>query len=261
METVHWLIKKARQKIMDHQYLINEVLADRYKIEKVLQNGSYGIIYLCEDLHTGTQCVVKQMRKSKGKENTENYHQETTILQQLSHPGIPALIETFSFEDKQFFSMEFVEGKNVEDTLFATGQQYTEKECLEIVRKLTGIVCYIHQQGVYHGDIRIPNVLLHHSHLYLIDFGLASNLHTDKRLKKQQALLAQDDFFDVGDFLLFLLYSSYDGKIKKRGSWTEELSLHPQTTLLLKRLLNITEPYQQCEEIQSDLEKAISQLT
>ncbi|WP_166786772.1 serine/threonine protein kinase [Jeotgalibacillus salarius] len=257
MEAVHWMIKKARQKIMDREYPAGEIINGRYQIEKVLQNGSYGIIYLCQDLSTGQTCVVKQMRKSKRKENAENYLQETAILKLLDHPGIPSLIDTFSYEGEQFFSMAFVEGKNVEDTLFATGQQYTEKECLPIIEQLTFIVCYIHDQGVFHGDIRIPNVLLHNGKIHLIDFGLASNLGAESGLKTQREQLAQDDFFDLGDFLLFLLYSSYDGDIKKGRSWTEELHLKPQTTLLLKRLLGITKPYQQCADILTDIRKAI----
>ncbi|MDZ5710662.1 serine/threonine protein kinase [Jeotgalibacillus haloalkalitolerans] len=260
MEAVRWLIKKARQRLMDHQFSVSEKLAGRYQIEKVLQNGSYGIIYLCRDLNTSQPCVVKQMRKSKRRENVENYAQETAILKQLDHPGIPALIEAFSYEGEQFFSMEFVKGKNVEDTLFSTGQQYTEKECLEIVQKLAEIVCAIHHQGVFHGDIRIPNVLLHNGDLHLIDFGLASKLDADSGLKTPREKLAQDDFFDLGDFLLFLLYSSYDGDTKKGRPWTEELSLHPDTTVLLKRLLGISEPYQQCGDILADMKKVISML-
>lgn len=257
MDALRWMMKKTRQRMMDHQFQPGEVLAGRYDIEKVLQNGSYGIIYLCHDQKTGQTCVVKQMRKSKKKENAENYLQETAILKLLDHPGIPSLVATFSYESEQFFSMTFVEGKNVEDTLFATGQQYTEKECLAIVEQLTGIVCYIHDQGVFHGDIRIPNVLLHNGEIHLIDFGLANRLEADNVLNTQREKLAQDDFFDLGDFLLFLLYSSYDKDIKKGRPWTEELHLELQTTLLLKRLLGITKPYQQCADILTDIRKAI----
>ncbi|WP_227394973.1 serine/threonine protein kinase [Jeotgalibacillus aurantiacus] len=244
---------------MDRRYSVNEILAGRYQIEKVLQNGSYGIIYLCEDLNTDNKCVVKQMRKSKRKENIENYAKETEILQQLNHPGIPAFIEAFSHGEEVFFSMEFVEGKNVEDTLFASGQQYSEKECLALLKKLTEIVCYIHQNGIFHGDIRIPNVLLHGEEVHLIDFGLANTLR-DGDLKECE-LLAQDDFFDLGDFLLFLLYSSYEGDTKRNQPWTEELRLHPQTTLLLKRLLKIERPYYHCEEVLEDIDNLISQPT
>lgn len=261
MEVIHWMIKKVRQRIMDQQYSIDQTLAGRYEIEKVLQNGSYGIIYLCWDLDANQRCVVKQMRKSKRKENAENYKQETTILQMLDHAGIPKLIETFGYDDEQFFSMEFVEGKNVEDTLFDTKQKYSEKECLVIVKKLTAIICYIHEKGVFHGDIRIPNVLLHNDELHLIDFGLAHNLHTDDKAKENGEQLARDDFFDIGDFLLFLLYSSYDGETKRNRPWTEELSLHPKTTHILKRLLQIESPYHQCEVILTDIGEAISLLS
>ncbi len=261
MEVIHWMIKKVRQRMMDQQYSIGQILAGRYKIEKVLQNGSYGIIYLCWDLDASQRCVVKQMRKSKRKENAENYKQETTILQMLDHAGIPKLLGTFIYEEEQFFSMEFVKGKNVEDTLFDTKQQYSEKECLEIVKKLTAIICYIHKKGVFHGDIRIPNVLLHQDELHLIDFGLAHNQHTENEAKELREQLARDDFFNIGDFLLFLLYSSYDGETKRNRPWTEELSLHPKTTHILKRLLQIESPYHQCEAILTDIREAITLLS
>ncbi|QHT46329.1 protein kinase [Bacillus sp. SB49] len=259
METVHWLWKRVRQKLMDRPYGRNEVLAERYQIKKVLQNGSYGIIYLCKDLNAGDTCVVKQMRKSKGKENKENYEEETSILQRLKHPGIPALIETFSFDGEAFFSMEFIEGKNVEDTLFASNQKYSEKECLELVQKLMGIVCYIHQNDVFHGDIRIPNVLLHEGEVHLIDFGLAHTLDTKDHVQRER--LARDDFFDVGDFLLFLLYSSYEGDTKRNRPWTEELTLHPLTTKLLKRLLEMGPPYNNGEEILGALEQVLARIS
>ncbi|MGP4063471.1 protein kinase family protein [Oceanobacillus sp. M65] len=216
---------------------------------------------MCWDLDASQRCVAKQMRKSKKKENAENYKQETTILQLLDHAGIPKLIEIFEYEDEQFFSMEFVEGKNVEDTLFDKKQQYSEKECLEIIKKLTAIICYIHDKGVFHGDIRIPNVLLHNDELHLIDFGLAHNLHTDNKAIDRKEQLARDDFFDIGDFLLFLLYSSYDGETKRNRPWTEELSLHPKTTHILKRLLQIESPYPQCEAVLTDIREAISLLS
>ncbi|WP_208591927.1 protein kinase domain-containing protein [Gracilibacillus suaedae] len=261
MEAIHWIIKKARQAMMDHQYAIDQTLGQRYKIEKVLQNGSYGIIYLCWDLDSQQRCVVKQMRKSKKKENVENYKQETAILQMLDHLAIPKLIDTFVYQDKQFFSMEFIEGKNIEDALFDSEQKYNEIECLKMLKQLTSIICYLHEKGVVHGDIRIPNVLVHHGKLCLIDFGLALNLHTDNKAREQQEHLVQEDFFDLGDFLLFLLYSSYDEETKKDRPWTEELSLDPKTTHLLKRLLQIDEPYRRCEDVLTDIVEAITLLS
>ncbi|GAA5416861.1 putative serine/threonine-protein kinase YbdM [Paraliobacillus ryukyuensis] len=257
MEIIHGLIKKMRQTIMDHHYRIGEKLAGRYIIKKLLQNGSYGIIYLCWDLEANQKCVVKQMRKSKQKESEENYIEETTILAQLDHPAIPKLIETFEYQANHFFAMEFIEGKNIEDALFASKHKYSEKECVELTKKLITIVCYIHNNGVIHGDLRIPNVLLHNGELFVIDFGLAHNLHADEMAKVHQTQLHQEDFFDIGEFLLFLLYSSYQGETKKNRAWTEELHLHPKTTAMLKRLLQINTPYEQCEPILADVDEVL----
>ncbi|WP_163971111.1 serine/threonine protein kinase [Oceanobacillus halotolerans] len=261
MEAIHWIIKKLRQAMLDRQYSINETLAGKYKIKEVLRNGSYGIIYLCLDLDSGRKCVVKQMRKSKKKENEQNYKQETAILNMLNHSCIPKLMQTFTYQNNQFFSMEFIEGQNLESILFDLKKQYDEKDCLVLFKELATITCYIHGKGIVHGDIRIPNVIINKDRLYVIDFGLAHDLNTDYLNKETEKKLVQEDFYDLGEFLLFLLYSTYDDKSKKDQPWTEELILHSKTTSILKRLLQIDEPYRSDKEILKDIDQAIKNLS
>lgn len=62
--------------------------------------------------------------------------------------------------------------KNIEDTLFATKQQYGEKECFELIKKLTTIVCYIHKQDGMRSDIRIPNIVLRRGRLIYASFWI-----------------------------------------------------------------------------------------
>ncbi|KAB8139381.1 serine/threonine-protein kinase [Gracilibacillus oryzae] len=253
MELIYWLMKRICQKIMDKTYPSQSILAERYKIEKVLGDGSYGIAYLCIELESGSKCVVKQMRKSKKKENEKMYKQETAALQLFDHPSIPYLIETFTYEGNHFFSMEFIEGDNLEDLLFSKKKVFNEAEALLFFRQLLEIVAYTHKQGIAHCDIRIPNVMLSDNQIYLIDFGLSQCL--DNIHKKE---IVQDDFFDLGDFLLFILYSTYDAKSKKNRPWTEELHLHNQTTGILKKLLQIEQPYSNVHEIITDVHHAIN---
>ncbi|MGP4041134.1 protein kinase domain-containing protein [Gracilibacillus sp. D59] len=249
MEVIRWIIKKLWQTLMDKTFSPIHILANRYKVEKVLGEGSYGIVYLCWDLNTSGKCVVKQMRKSKRKENETMYKQETAVLSILNHPSIPKLMETFTYQNNMFFAMEFIDGENLEDLLFTKKKQYQEKEALLFFKELLEIVQHIHKKGVAHGDIRIPNVIMNNERLFLIDFGLSQNLH-----KKN----VQDDFYDLGDFLLFILYSTYDAPSKKNQPWTKELNLQTNTTCILKKLLQIEEPYQNVNDILQDVNHAIS---
>ncbi|UQX56877.1 hypothetical protein M5V91_05810 [Cytobacillus pseudoceanisediminis] len=68
--------------------------------------------------------------------------------------------------------------------------------------------------------------------------------------------MKQQDYYDLGEILLYLLYTTYSSKNKKALPWTEELSLEKETVYLLKRLLQIKEPYLNISEISTDLHAA-----
>ena len=69
--------------------------------------------------------------------------------------------------------------------------------------------------------------------------------------------MKQQDYYDLGEILLYLLYTTYSSKNKKALPWTEELSLEKETVYLLKRLLQINEPYSNTSEISTDLHAAL----
>ena len=76
---------------------------------------------------------------------------------------------------------------------------------------------------------------------------------------KQEDILEmkQQDYYDLGEILLYLLYTTYPLQNKKALPWTEELSLEKETVYLLKRLLQIKEPYSTVNEIAADLHTAL----
>lgn len=263
------LIRKIYQFFVDIAFEPGKIINERYEITRVIGMGSYGIVYECRNLNTGQKTALKQLRPSKRKnpEEVGMFEKEISIFGVLKHKQIPALQNHFIFEGHRFYVMDFIEGKNLEDVLFRSKRVFTEKESLLLIRRLFEVVDFLHQHDVYHGDLRIANVILQNGFPILIDFGLAENFcagnhasssrpslfkkgkHSMTRLQLQQ-----DDYYDLGDLLLFLLYSSFPGKSKKALPWIEELSLKPSTTLLLKHLLGIDQPYNDAKAIFSDLD-------
>lgn len=112
-------------------------------------------------------------------------------------------------------------------------------------------------------DLRIPNMLLKNKELFLIDFGLSEHRiavdpsHTSFSTKEDILDMKLQDYYDLGEILLYLLYTKYSSKNKKALPWTEELSLEKETVYLLKRLLQIKEPYTNTSEISTDLHAAL----
>jgi serine/threonine-protein kinase len=266
------LFQKLIELWRDRPYQIGRVLNGRYRITRLLGRGSYGISYLCEDLQSDEPVVVKQVLPSKrrGPKGKPVYDYETGLLATLDHPGIPKLLDKFSWRGQLFFAMEYMDGPNVEELIFEKGERFDEAAALRTVRELTELVAYVHEQGIVHRDLRIPNVILRRGRLCLIDFGLARRLgdrptqaaenfndyEMEKQLRREVAFTS--DFYALGHFLLFLLYSTYDDESEVERSWEEELTLHPATRHLLRRMLQLEEPFADVRELQQALDAALA---
>ncbi len=242
---------------IDRPYKPQSLIANQYEVKRVIGMGSYGITYLCKNKKTRERCVVKQIRPSKLRNvDTSFYQMEAEILASLDHVRIPKLQDAFRFKRNQFLVMDYIEGTNLEDLLFDQYDRFNELEALKFLKGLIDIVAYLHMQEISHGDLRIPNVMVKNAQIYVIDFGLAVTL---KDKSGQEALeLIQKDLYDLGDFLLFLLYSSYDPTSRKDRPWTEELTIHPATEHFIKRLLQIESGFESIDHVRNNLHKTIS---
>ena len=177
------------------------------------------------------------------------------------------LFEAFSNNGSLFYVMSFIEGDNLEEQIFLRKNSFNEKESLLVLSHLLELVDYLHQKDIYHQDLRIPNMLLKNKELFLIDFGLSkhrvavdpshSSFSSSPNKQKDILEMKQQDYYDLGEILLYLLYTTYSSKNKKALPWTEELSLEKETVYLLKRLLQINEPYSNTSEISTDLYAAL----
>lgn len=263
-------IRKIYQFFIDIPFKEGTALNDRYVVLSVIGTGSYGIVYLCKDLRSQENRVVKQLRASKRryKKEVELFKSETSILRTLNHKNMPILYETFSNNEYLFYAMSFIEGDNLEDEIFFSKKGFNEKESLQILDQLLQLVDYLHKKAIFHQDLRIPNILLKNNELFLIDFGLSKQIVSVSPSQspsslldnKQESILEmkRQDYYDLGEVLLYLLYTTYSSKSKKALPWTEELDLEKGTVYLLKRLLRITDPYSKLSQISADLHAALN---
>ncbi|WP_276209711.1 serine/threonine protein kinase [Bacillus mesophilus] len=237
---------------------------------KYIGKGSYGMVYQAFDQKTKQIVVVKQARNRKKKEREGYLQREAATLSSLHHHGIPAFIDFFQETKKSFLVMQWIKGDNVEDHIFRDGTQYTERESLHLLLKVLAIVKYLHDQQIIHRDLRIPNIIIDGEAVYIIDFGLSirssekiepkslEGMTLEKRLYR--AVHVTSDFYALGHFLLFLLYSSYKTNSSKEQSWEQELSIHPQTKHLVSMLLKEDSSFENVEEIIRDIKIILSQL-
>ncbi|MFI8687477.1 serine/threonine protein kinase [Rossellomorea sp. NPDC077527] len=239
---------------------------DGFEVTHMVGKGSYGTTYSVK-LRNGEEAILKRIRPYKKvfSNHVQYVQNERNALETLSHPSIPGFLLAGEYKGIPYLLMEKMQGKTFEELIFQEGKRYSEEESLRIGLRLVEIVDFIHQKGYVHRDLRIPNILLDKGELQVIDFGLACEIRTEEDFPKvhkdfMRGKSKKSDFYAIGHFLLFLLYSSYDPLGKREESWEVELSIHQDTKAILRRLLQIDEEYQDGSHLMEDLKKIIQTL-
>lgn len=248
--------------LFDVRYKVGDMLDGRYRIVKWLGAGGYGRSFLVEDIVEQQLVVLKSLRLHKrlSSRGRQGFILETDILRSLDHSSLPKVHCIGEAKRVPYFMMDYINGKTFEQLIFSEGKKYDISETFKIGTELIQIIGYLHNEGIVHRDIRIPNVMVQEANhqLMLIDFGLARKVDFNLRIHRRQDNLMKEisfrsDFYALGHFILFLLYSCYDTEDSaKEGSWEEELQLPMFIQSVLRKLLQLDDPYENWQEIQRD---------
>ncbi|MEH7075405.1 serine/threonine-protein kinase [Neobacillus drentensis] len=248
--------------LLEKPFYKDELIAARYKVITHLGAGGYGHSYLVDDLESDQKKVLKALRLHKRltQSGRSHFEFEKQLLKSIDHPGFPRYFEGGTFNSVPFYTMEFIEGKNFEQLIFSEGKRISEKEAFTIVNELLTPIEYLHNHKIIHRDIRIPNVITDGKKIKLIDLGLGRQLDLDREgLRRQKVNLRKEinfqaDFYGLGHFLLFLLYSNYTFPTNTHEkSWEEELAISDQAKHIIRKLLQIEPAYENCAQIRAEI--------
>ncbi|AGT32009.1 serine/threonine protein kinase [Geobacillus genomosp. 3] len=252
---------------IDRPHRSGDVLSGRYEVMKELGMGSYGIAYQGRDCDTGQLVVIKQARRTKGEDGRRLLQREADVLARLRHPQIPLLHDMFIEGGQPHLVMDYIDGQTVEEQIFECGITYTERAAFQLLLDVLDVVRYIHAFGIVHRDLRIPNIIWRHGTVAIIDFGLACrtgesiDVHDgdplEKRLRREPH--PRSDFYALGHFTLFLLYSAYEPANEDEKSWEEELDLSSKARAILRKMLQLDAPYDCVDELIADIRQLLAE--
>ena len=162
---------------------ITHLNSNNYKNIKVLGQGSYGKIYLVEDINTKEQYAMKKLILGDEFELKDNQDEYNMIMQiSSSYPEIN-IIHVYATETKNFDQYNFVfyvlmEVANCdwEKELLNRSKYkayYTEEEIIYLLQSLVDTLSYLQQIGICHRDIKPQNILCFGDKYKISDFGEA----------------------------------------------------------------------------------------
>jgi serine/threonine protein kinase len=147
----------------------------RYRVEKVLGEGGFGLVYLAYDdqLERFVAIKVPHRRLISKPEDAEGYLTEARIVAKLDHPHIVPVHDVGSTEEFPCFVVsKFLEGSTLASKIKDDRPSFGE--AAELAAIVAEALHYAHRKGLVHRDIKPGNILLDATGKpFVADFGLA----------------------------------------------------------------------------------------
>lgn len=103
---------------------------------------------------------------------------EASILNQLNHPQIPKFLGWHADES---ILIEYIDGTDLFDYVEGMGFPWIEeKKVAKIIYDLAEIYLYIHSKSIAHLDIKLENIVIRGSKLFVIDFGYSMDTKVEE---------------------------------------------------------------------------------
>jgi len=162
---------------------IGLVLADRFRLDRLIGTGGMATVYEAADLALGRTVALKLFRMDTADDTgPERQSGEVMVLASLNHFALVTLFDAGAAHidgvTRSFIVMEYIDGVDLRSRI-STGP-VAPAEVARMGADLAEALHYVHAKGVIHRDIKPANVLLapsdfpgRVSHAKLADFGIA----------------------------------------------------------------------------------------
>ena len=164
---------------------LGRVLADRYRIVKLLGSGGMGSVYRAEHIHMKKLVAVKILHRhmTTNAEVVARFEREAVAAGRIEHPNVATATDFGKLEDGSFYlALEYVEGKSLADVIEQGA--LSPYRALVVARQIADALGAAHAAGIVHRDLKPDNVLLVErdglaDFVKVLDFGIAK-VHLDE---------------------------------------------------------------------------------
>lgn len=168
----------------------------RYRLRRVLGQGSYGAVYEAWDARRGLPVALKVLSPAvEEPDDLERFVREARVLSRVQNPHVVPMIDAGLYGGRAFCVMRLVDGPSLDARLTHVGW-LRERDALTLLRGLLTALDALAREQLVHRDVTPRNVILEGARVscpVLIDFGLAKRAH-DQALTAPGVILGTPGF-------------------------------------------------------------------
>src|SRR5215216_4605600 len=133
-----------------------QVVLGRYRMERRLGAGGFGVVWLAWDEKLEREVAVKVIPRERGE--GERVEREARAAARLNHPGIVGVYELASDDHDVYLVSELVRGRTLAELTRAGA--ISDRDVARIGIALCDALDHAHARGVIHRDVKPGNVMV-----------------------------------------------------------------------------------------------------
>lgn len=154
-----------------------------YVIESQIGSGGMGLIYKAKQISMHRIVALKVLRDNlvSNQKYLDRFFREVRLLASMEHPNMVRVYEGGNDRGNVWFSMEYVQGDDLNLYLMRRTFKFSEYQARYIARRVAAALEYAwNYQRIIHRDVKPANIMLTKSgEIKLLDLGISKKLDDD----------------------------------------------------------------------------------
>ena len=229
-----------------------------YRVERQLSSGGFGNTYVVTNVNFEETFAMKEFymkdinmrsgntvtvsisdNKSTFDTQRNKFMKEAKRLRKLTNNHIVGVHDLFEENGTTYYIMDFIDGESLSARLKRTGQPLSEAETLDVLQQVLDALDAVHQQGIWHLDLKPANIMMNkEGKALLIDFGASKQMRADDGMTSTSGLCYTPGYAPI---------EQMEQNLDRFGPWTDIYSLGA-TVYHLLTLNSLPSPMELLEE-------------
>lgn len=222
----------------------------RYEKISILGQGGMGRVWLGWDTKLERHVAIKEPLEGLGSITHQRLMREVYLTAQLEHPGVVAIHDVYSEDERAHFVMALVRGETLARKLsgFNPDDDAERARLLAHILEVCDVISHAHRHCVIHRDLSPRNILITESgNARVIDWGLAISLeeainphgsagtpgYASPEQQKGGVLGTRSDVWSIGALLHSVLHGAPPDQPSRRKT-----GLNPELEAICDRALS-----------------------